>query len=432
MKLEFKFNQALGGLIVNNPSLQYVSAQLASKATAAIAQLYAIYVFSKILPLSDAALIFILLGYGIWIQVFEFGLSQVIQNALNLKKITISGICKIISLHYLLMIFFTVLVVIFPEKLNLFQGERQLYGEDLNRLAFPLGVALLLVSTNNVLVIRLLLVTNLAMVASKLAFYQGIFSIFVLMLLKLFGASLFDSVFIYLSIPILTFAPLAIKIARKSLRNRKKPIVDLKWMVTNAIGFWGLTAMSSIYMGADYFFAARHLTNEEMIAYHFSSRLFFISYVAYFAFVQYKAKSISSETCIGNPQQIWVVAKNAVAIGVLCVFLVLLLTIFLDRSGGLELIGADGLVVMPLIISATIYYGARVFRDVGLVIIWNMGRQRLLYLVHMLEVMGCLIMLNILTPELGGAEIFFAMGLVAAFSAAIIYAVLFRVSPSSS
>ena len=169
-----------------------------------------------------------------------------------------------------------------------------------------------------------------------------------------------------------------------------------------------------------------------MIAYHFSSRLFFISYVAYFAFVQYKAKSICSETCIGNPQQIWVVAKNAVAIGVLCVFLVLLLTIFLDRSGGLELIGADGLVVMPLIISATIYYGARVFRDVGLVIIWNMGRQRLLYLVHMLEVMGCLIMLNILTPELGGAEIFFAMGLVAAFSAAIIYAVLFRVSPSSS
>ena len=61
-----------------------------------------------------------------------------------------------------------------------------------------------------------------------------------------------------------------------------------------------------------------------------------------------------------------------------------------------------------------------------------MGRQRLLYVVHMLEVMGCLIMLNILTPELGGAEIFFAMGLVAAFSAAIIYAVLFRVSPSSS
>ena len=432
MKLGFKFNQALSGLIANNPSLQYVSAQLASKAIAAVAQLYAIYVFSKILPLSDAALIFVLLGYGIWIQVFELGLSQIIQNALNIKKITVSGICKIISLHYVLMISFALLVIIFPEKLILFQGERRLYGEDLNRLAFAIGVALLLVSTNNVLVQRLLLVTNLAMVASKLTFYQGFFCIVMLVLLKLFGASLFGSVFLYLSIPILTFAPLALKIARKALRNHKKTNIDWHWMISNAISFWGLTAMSSFYLGADYFFAARHLTNEEMIAYHFASRLFFISYVAYFAYVQYKAKSISSETCIGNPQQIWVVAKNAVRIGVLCVFLVLLITILLDRSGGLELIGVGGLVVIPLIISAAIYYAARVFRDVGLVIIWNLGHQRLLYVVHLLEVMGCLLLLNTLTSDLGGAGIFFSMALIAAFSAAIIYTALFRVTPRSS
>ena len=432
MKLGFKFNQALRGLIANNPSLQYVSAQLASKAIAAIAQLYAIYVFSKILPLSDTALIFILLGYGIWIQVFEFGLSQVIQNALNLKKITVSGICKIISLHYVLMISFAVLVIISPEKLNLFQGERRLYGEDLNRLAFAIGVALLLVSTNNVLVQRLLLVTNLAMVASKLTFYQGFFSIVMLMLLKLFGASLFGSVFLYLSIPILTFTPLALKIAGKALRDYKKPNIDWQWMMSNAIGFWGLTAMSSTYLGADYFFAARLLTNEKMIAYHFASRLFFISYVAYFAYIQYNAKSISSETSIGNPQHIWVVAKNAVGIGVLCVFLVLVVTVFLDRSGCLELIGVSDLVVVPLIISAAVYYGTRVFRDVGLVIIWNLGRQRLLYVIHLLEVMGCLLLLNTLTPELGGAGIFLSMALVSAVTAGTIYAVLGRVSPRSS
>lgn len=430
--LGLAMNRLFHGLKQNNFALRYVTAQLASKATAAIAQLYAIYVFSKILPLSDAALIFILLGYGIWIQVFEFGLSQVIQNALNINKITVSGICKIISLHYVLMISFTVLVIIFPEKLNLFQGERRLYGEDFNRLAFPIGVAFLLVSTNNVLVQRLLLVTNLAMVASKLTFYQGFFCIVMLMLLKLFGANLFGSVFLYLSIPILTFAPLALKIARKALRNYKKTNVDWQWMMSNAIGFWGLTAMSSFYLGADYFFAARHLTNEEMIAYHFASRLFFISYVAYFAYVQYKAKSISSKTCIGNPQQIWVVAKNAVGIGVLCVFLVLLLTIFLDQSGGLELIGVGGLVVIPLIISAATYYAARVFRDVGLVIIWNLGHQRLLYVVHLLELMGCLLLLNTLASDLGGAGIFFSMALIAAFSAAIIYAALFRVTPRSS
>jgi len=432
MKLSFEFNHALRSTILNNSALKYVAAQLASKAIAAFAQLYAIYVFSKILSLNDAALIFILLGYGIWIQIVEFGLSQAIQNALNLKKISVSGICKIISLHYVLMIFFTVLIIIFPEKLNLFQGERRFHGEDVNKLAFPTGVALLLVSTNNVLVQRLLLVTNLAMVASRLIFYQGLFCIVVLRLMKSFDASVFSSIFLYLSIPILTFAPLALKIARKALRKRKKSVVDWRWIVSHAIGFWGLTAMSSIYLGADYFFAARHLTNGEMIAYHFASRLFFISYVAYFAYVQHKGKGISSETCIENPLQIWIVAKNAVVIGVLSVFTVLVLTVLLDRSGGLALLGIDGMADIPLIISAAVYYCARVFRDVGLVIIWNLGRQRLLYAIHLMEVMGCLLLLNTPTPESGGTGIFFSMALVAAVSAGIIYAVLGRVSSRSS
>ena len=432
MKLGFEFNHALRSTILNNRALQYVSAQIASKAIAAFAQLYAIYVFSKILPLNDAALIFILLGYGIWIQVVEFGLSQAIQNALNLKKITVSGVCKIISLHYVLMIFFAALVIIFPEKLNLFQGEKRLHGEDANKLAFPVGVALLIVSTNNVLIQRLLLVTNLAMIASRLIFYQGLFCIAALGLLKMFGASLFSAIFLYLSIPIITFVPLALKIARKAIRQRKKPLTDWRWMVSAAIGFWGLNAMSSLYLGADYFFGARHLTNEEMIAYHFASRLFFISYVAYFAYVQYRVKSISSETFIENPRQIWVVAKNAFGIGVLSVFLVLVVTVFLDRSGVLHLIGIDGMVAIPLITSAAVYYVARVFRDVGLVIIWNLGCQQLLYVIHLLEVAGCLLLLDTLAPGLSGIGIFFSMTLVAVVSAGIIYAVLGRVSPRSS
>lgn len=97
MKLVFVLDCALHRLKNKNPTLQYVVAQLASKAIAAIAQLYAIYVFSKILPLNDAALIFILLGYGIWIQIVEFGLSQVIQNALNLKKLLSQVFVKLLA-----------------------------------------------------------------------------------------------------------------------------------------------------------------------------------------------------------------------------------------------------------------------------------------------------------------------------------------------
>ena len=187
MKLGFALDEMFRNLKRNNSALRYVAAQLAAKAMAAAAQLYAIYVFSQILPPSDAALIFILFGYAIWIQVFEFGLSQVIQNALNLKIITVSGACRIISLHYALMIFLAALVVIFPEGLYLFQGERRVHVEDVNALAFPLGVALLLVSTNNVLVQRLLLVANRAMAASKLVFFQGFFCVLMLFVLNWCG-----------------------------------------------------------------------------------------------------------------------------------------------------------------------------------------------------------------------------------------------------
>ena len=91
--------------------------QLASKGIAAVAQLYAIYVFSKIHAPNDAVLMFILLGYGIWIQIFEFGLSQVIQNSLNSRVLCVAGACQIIALHYALMIIVATLVTIFPEVL---------------------------------------------------------------------------------------------------------------------------------------------------------------------------------------------------------------------------------------------------------------------------------------------------------------------------
>jgi hypothetical protein len=43
-----------------------------------------------------------------------------------------------------------------------------------------------------------------------------------------------------------------------------------------------------------------------------------------------------------------------------------------------------------------------------------------------------LLLLNTLTSDSGGAGIFFSMAFIAAFSATIIYTVLFRVTPRSS
>ena len=432
MKLDFTRDQTFQNLRKNGHAIKYVAAQLAAKAMAAVAQLYAIYVFSRILSPSDAALIFIIFGYGIWIQVFEFGLSQVLQNTLNSKEITFSGACRIIGLHYAMMIFIAVLIVIFPKTLNFLLGDRFTHGGGLNEMAFSVGIALLLVSTNNVLVQRFLLVINRAMVASKLVFLQGIFSVFVLLILQWRGTNFFESVSIYLLIPIITFAPLLFKITKRFFRLRKRSIINWRLVISNAAGFWGLSAMSSAYLGADYFFAARYLTDAEMTAYHFSSRLFFISYVAYFSYVQFKAKNIVAETHLKHPQKIWTIAKGAVGIGMLSVALVLVSAIAIEWSGALDMIGARGFVVTPLILLAALYYGARVFRDVGLVLMWNLGHQRLLYAVHAIEVVLCLLLLNALAPGFGGNGIFASMAIVAVFSTAVIYTALRRFSPCHS
>jgi hypothetical protein len=227
MKSSIAFDQVFQRVRRNSQALWYVSTQLAAKATAAIAQIYTIYVFSKILSPNDAALIFILFGYGIWIQVFEFGLSQVIQNSLNSRQITVSGACPIIGLHYLLMIFLAALVIMFPEASELLRGNRRVQAYDTNSLAFPFGIGLLLVSTSNVLVQRLLLVINRALLASKLQFVQGLFCILTLLVLQWRGANFIESVSIYLSVPIIIFFPTLLIISKKGLRNRRKPPINL-------------------------------------------------------------------------------------------------------------------------------------------------------------------------------------------------------------
>jgi hypothetical protein len=415
----------------NTQALWYVVSQMAAKGMAAIAQLYAIYVFTRIHAPNDAALIFLLLGYGIWIQIFEFGVSQVIQNGLNSKALSVAGTCQIIILHYGLMIIFAALVMIFPEVLDSFKGERRVYEATADALAFSVGVALMLVATNNILVQRMLLVINRGMVASQLILFQAMLSIAVLMIFQWRGASLIWSVAIFLIIPIMTYAPLVFRFTKKVWINRNKLYPNWPWIFKNALGFWGLTALSSVYLGADYFYAAIYLTNEEMIAFHFTSRLFFISYIAYFSYVQYRAIGITAVMHDSRLPYIWIVVKWAIFTGILAVVLVLLATILLKWSGAFDVIGASELVVMPLILSAALYYFVRIFRDVGLVIIWNSGLQRFLYTIHLLEVVLCLLLLELLASELRAKGIFFAMALVAALSTVFIYILLRRMLPDS-
>lgn len=426
MKFTLFIDALTKNVVTNTRAYRYVVAQLIAKGLIALAQLYAIFVFSKIHSVSDAALIFLLLGYGIWVQVFEFGLSQTIQNGLNSKVLSLSGVSRVICMHGVLMCFVATVILIFPECLDLFQGGFLTEEGRVNALAFPIGLTLMLVTTNTVLLQRMLLVINRGLLASKLLTIQAVVAITVLSILQWRGGLLIESVVIYLLVPILVHAPITIKLIRKFWNTRTRRNLRWRWTFQQALGFWGLNALSLLYLGADYFFAARYLAGKEMIAYHFASRLFFISFVAYFAYVQFGAKGITVATRFSRPDLIWSVVRSGVAIGLLSVFIIVASAMLLSWSELLDSIGANELLIRPLVLSATLYYGIRVFRDVGLVIIWNLGLQRILYAIHSAEVILCLLMLGLMAPSLGGVGIFYAMAIVASVSSLFIYVVLYR------
>jgi hypothetical protein len=425
-----KFTSFIGALtknmVANTRAYRYVAAQLIARGLVALAQLYAIFVFSKIHSVSDAALIFVLLGYGIWVQVFEFGLSQTIQNGLNSKVLSLSGVSRVICMHGVLMLFVGTVILIFPECLDLFQGGFVSEEGRMNALAFPIGLTLMLVTTNTVLLQRMLLVINRGLLASKLLMIQAVVTITVLSILQWRGGLLIESVVIYLLVPILVHAPITIKLIKKFWNSRARRNLRWRWTFQQALGFWGLNALTLLYLGADYFFAAKYLAGKEMIAYHFASRLFFISFVAYFAYVQFGARGITVATRFTRPDLIWSLVKSGVAIGLLSVSIILASAMLLSWSEFLNSIGAKELLISPYVLSAALYYGIRVFRDVGLVVVWNLGIQRVLYIVHVIEVIVCFVLLGVMAPTLGGVGIFYAMAIVALLSSILIYASLGR------
>lgn len=408
-------------------AFRYTGAQLFAKGIIAISQIYAILVFSRILLPNDAAIIFILLGYSIWIQIFEFGISQVIQNALNLRKISISGICRIICFHYFLMIFFATLVVLFPNFLYIFLGNQISSKNELNHIAFSLGIALLLINTNNILLQKLLLVSNHELLGSLLVIFQSLLSIILLSCLQFFKVNLIESVVIYFSVPALVFGPLTLKILKKAIFKCKKINLNWEWLIRNTISFWGLSALSSIYLGLDYFFVARSLLDSEISSYHFASRLFFISYIAYISYIHYAIKNISSNFYIENKNEVSRVSKIAIITGFIAVNLILIIVILIWRLEGFSIIGINHIIAIPIIVSAGFYYSIRVIRDVGLVIVWNLGHKRMLFFIHTLEVILAVLLLNLFANKYNGVGIFLSMGFVSIISSYLIFIYLRKI-----
>lgn len=103
----------------NRRAIAYMAANLGSKGLAAVAQLYAIFVFTKMHTQDQSALIFLLLGYAIWFQAFELGLAQTLQNKFNERQISVDEMLVIALGHYFFMLMIAAVILTTPFLSNL-------------------------------------------------------------------------------------------------------------------------------------------------------------------------------------------------------------------------------------------------------------------------------------------------------------------------
>jgi O-antigen/teichoic acid export membrane protein len=414
-------------VLLSNKAFWYTVSQLAAKSMAAGVQFYAIYVFTKIHGSNDAALILLLLGYAIWVQVFEFGLSQVLQNGYNGKRLSLNSIYRVVLFHFLLMIFICAILINWPDILKIFFGLRIRSADGVELRELSIGVALMLVATNNVLIQRVLLVLNRQMIVSRLIALQALMGFGVLSCLLIIGSDVEKSIVFYLSVPVLVHAPVLIVFLNKTLNSRTRQSVNWNTIIRGSVGFCGLTILSTIYLGADYFFIAKYLQASDLISYHFSSRLFFISYVVYYSYLQFQAKNISKEIAVRDSASVWVVIKDTIKVGFSAVIAILAFALFLLWMGASNFLGVGGALIISMVCWSAFYYAARVVRDVGVVLAWNMDSRGLLYTVHGLEVAFGIFLLSIFTPRYGGAGAFGAMAGTSLLSAIVVFICLGRI-----
>lgn len=391
---------------------------LAGKGAAAFAQLYSIFVFTNIHSAREASLLFVLLGYAIWIQVFEFGCSQALQNRCNAKDITSSDAYLFAFAHYVLVLLIAIGVcflsgpadLLFPAAI----GQAEL-------AALSLGVALILLATNNQLVQRLMLVQGLGYIANLLLLLQAVLSISGLYIYSNYWEpSLNRSILVYLLPPLIVYFPILIIRSLRALPSFLLLKSRIKLILKDSFLFWGLGVLSSVFLGADYIFVAHYLSAEEAVAYHFSIRFFFISYVAYFSYIQHQAKFITKASLTGR-HEIKKAIFDSVFIGMVSIFFVAISVFVLNHYGVFKYVTSQKVLVNSIFIAAIFYFSIRVFRDVGLVVLMNLGVKITLYKLYAFEVAFSVPMLYLLAKELSGLGIFLAMGLTVLVSTLGIY-----------
>jgi len=344
-----------------------VGGNLIGKGLAAFTQIYAIYVFTKTQTQDDATLIFLLLGYAIWFQLLEFGLSQTLQNKFNSRDISLSTLILVLLAHYLIMVVVALFVSSSSYLAQILLPSYTIENNLIGVKVFSVGAAILIV--------------------------------------------------IYLAPQILVYIPLLIKfIIKLNKTNSRKILSSYKNILFEAFEFSGIGFLSILFLGSDYYFAAHYLNADEIVSYYLVSRIFFISYVVYYGYVLHKSKRLSALSYQSGIEGALRIFLSSIFVGLLSVGCVYFLAALLNTFGVFDFITHGVRVSQLLLFIGFFYFMLRVVRDNALVIIGALNQKLLLYQAHLIEVVFGLSAMYLLVPKYKEMGIFYALSVACLLS----------------
>ena len=392
-------------------SILYVGSNLIGKGLAAFAQLYAVYVFTKTQTQDDAALIFLLLGYSIWFQMLEFGLSQTLQNKFNSRDISAFRLIRVLLPHYAIMVILALLVASTSYLAEILLPSKTIENNLIGMKAFSVGAALLIVASSNTVIQRVLLVINKGSLGNILIISQACIALIGLFVYQnINDPDLMLGVLVYLAPQILVYIPLLIKLTIKLNTSKSQKILsNYKSILLEAFGFSGIGFLSILFLGSDYYFAAHYLNADEIVSYFLVSRIFFISYVIYYGYVLHKSRRLSAVPHLSGIDNALRIFRDASLVGLLSVGCVYLLAALLNFFGVFDFITHGVRVSQSLLFIGFMYFMVRVIRDNALVIIGALNQKLLLYQAYLIEVVFGLSVMYLLVSKYKEMGIFYAL-----------------------
>ncbi|MDC1356854.1 hypothetical protein N8310_04630 [Pseudomonadota bacterium] len=380
----------------------------------ALTQLYAISVFTRIHDSTSMSVMILLFGYIIWFNLFELGLSQTIQNRLNIYKLKIKNISKIILLHYI----FVVVIAGLLLNVNLFSflllNNTEILFTDENKNNFDIGCSFLILTSNNLLIHRFLILYKKSKLLNLLLICQAIITSGLLFFYqKYFNAHQLSSLLIYflpqlfINFPILTI----LFVRAFNSKNVRNIPTNLIYILKYTSSFLLITFLSSFLLGLDYFMISYFSDSEEMLSYHITIRFFYFSFMMYFAYITFVAKKINTSTNINDAFEIKKIKKNTAFIGMSSVILIYVFVLILNQIGLLELITNGVNIDNQILFGAFVYFSVRVFADTRIVIAQNLSYRISLIKLYTTQIIISLICMPFLCYFFGGLGVLMSLSL---------------------